>query len=457
MTVEATSPPSPALPTSRVTTFPSTGTYTIPASTITVTEETTVCGATTTSVPSGTVTVGGVTTIVETSTVITCPYATVSPSGSTVTSVIETTTYTCPAAGTYTIAPITTSVPTSTVLVIPTPASFTPGTYTQPEQTVTVTETDSVYVCPFATGSSSSAPAAPPAPTSSAAPAPPAPAPSTSSAPASSDVSSTGTVGYSGDRYGITLDPYTSSGDCSDQGTIASQVAAAAAKGFKNIRIYSTDCNGLEYVGQAVAANGMKLIPGVWIGSSDLSAAQEQVQQIVQWGQWDLVEFIVVGNEAVFSGFVSASQLAGFVSSAASAFKSAGYTGHVTTTEPVDIWQADGSTICGAVDLVCSNIHAFFNADATPATAGSFVLSEIELLDQICPGKEVVNCETGWPTAGQANGAAVPGVAEQAEALKNIASMVGGKSVFFSYANEPWKAPGYLGVEQSWGCFDAFD
>lgn len=452
VTVEGTSP----LPTNSVTTFSSTGIYTIPATTITVTESTTVCAPTTTPVPSGTHTVGGVTTIVETSTVITCPYATVSPSGTTVTSVIEITTYTCPAAGTYTIGPITTTVETSTILVYPTPTTLTPGTYTKPEQTVTVTDTSSVYVCPFATNtpSTSSSLPPPPASTSSASPEP-------SSTSSATQPASTGSVGYSGNRYGITLDPYTPEGQCADASTIASQVAAAAAKGFQVMRVYSTDCNCLETVGGAVAANGMKIVLGVYIGSSDLTDAQSQVEEIVAWGttggNFDIVDCIITGNEAINSGYLSASQLAAFVASAASAFRGAGYTGPIGPSETVNVWQAYGSTLCGVIDLLIANIHAYFNSETTPATAGTFVQTEMELLAQICPGKKVLNAETGWPTAGEANGIAVPSPENQAVALANVAEAVGGDSIFFSYANEPWKAPGPFGVERYWGCFDVFN
>lgn len=133
------------------------GTYTFPATTITLTESTTVCAAASTHVPAGTHTYGGVTTIVETSTTVVCPYATAITKDGVVTSTILTTSYVCPSAGTYTIAPETTSVSVSTVLVYPTASSYAPGTYIKPEIVTTITKTDFVVFCPFTA-------AAPPAP-----------------------------------------------------------------------------------------------------------------------------------------------------------------------------------------------------------------------------------------------------------------------------------------------------
>ncbi|KAJ5290946.1 beta-glucosidase btgE [Penicillium angulare] len=447
-----------SLPTNGVTSYSTTGTYTVPATTMTVTDTTTVCGATTTAATSGTHTIGEVTTVVSTETTVTCPYATVKPSGTTVTSVIEYTTYTCPAAGTYTVVPGTTTVvPSDTTIVYPTPSTIAPGTYTKPETTLTVTETDTTYYCPFAssTGLASTTAAAPttvaPAPASTTAAVV---ASSTSSAAQSTGTSSSGLTGSG--KYGMTFSPYTDSGNCMTQSEVTKNIKIISEKGFDLVRVYSTDCNGLEYIGNACKEMGMSMILGVYIESTGTSGAQEQVDAINKWAQWDMVKLIVVGNEAVSSGYVTAAQLASFISSSKSSFKSAGYTGQVTTTEPIDIWQQYGSsTLCSPVDIVGANIHPFFNADTTAAQAGEFALSEYKILEKIC-NLDVLNLETGWPNAGDANGAAVPGVSEQETAIKGIAEAIGSKSIFFSYADDAWKAPGEFQVENHWGCKSVF-
>ncbi|KAJ5818802.1 hypothetical protein N7474_004393 [Penicillium riverlandense] len=443
--------PSPVvtLPTPHVTTFPSTGTYTVPATTVVVTDTTTVCGATSTSVPSGTHTIGGTTTVVTTETTITCPYATVKPSGSTVTSVVELTTYTCPAAGTYTVVPPTTTVVSSpTVLVWPTPQTVTPGTFTQPEQTITVVDTDYTYICPFAT----------PTPSSSAMPTSVA-AMSTSTAapaPAPQPTGGSGGVLTGNGQHGMTYSPYTESGMCKTKDEVFQDIKTIQDKGFNLIRIYSTDCSGLMFVGEAARQYGMNMILGVYIDNTGTSGAQEQVSAIATWAEWDLVELIVVGNEAVQSGYATASELAAFIESSTAIFRAGGWTKDVTTTEPVDVWQQYGSTLCPAVDLVGANIHPFFNSETTAEKAGEFALSEYKILQSICPGKDVLNLETGWPNGGENNGAAVPGPAEQEVAIKSIAKYIGSKSIFFSFANDLWKSPGAFGVEQHWGCADVF-
>ncbi|KIW92874.1 uncharacterized protein Z519_06723 [Cladophialophora bantiana CBS 173.52] len=265
-------------------------------------------------------------------------------------------------------------------------------------------------------------------------------------------------ISSNGDSWGMTYSPYTAQGGCKDAGTIAADMAVIAQKGFSSVRVYSTDCSTLENIGGSARDNGLKLILGVWISSTGISGAQGQVHDIVAWAQWDIVELIVVGNEAVFNGYCSASELAGFISSSATAFKGAGYTGAVTTTEPLSVWEdtSSASAFCGVVDVVGANLYAFFNAQVTADKAGSFIQSEINILDAVCSGKPVYVLESGWPHAGNCNGAACPSPQNQATALKGIQETVGAQVVFLSYEDEPWKEPGQFGVEQFWGCAGVF-
>lgn len=489
VTVQASSSPvssssAVVLPTPVETTFSTTGVYTIPETTITVYSSTTIAAATSTAVPSGTHTYGGVTTIVETSTVVTCPYATVKPTGTTVTSVIETTTYTCPAAGTYTIvAPTTTTVSASTVLVYPTPATITPGTYTRSAQTVTVTETDYHYVCPFSTGLASSSstpvvtPTSTPAYTTSSASAVIAVATSSaSSAVVSSSVSSSSSSSSSlsvsvsssasassssssssGSRFAIVYGIYTNDSGCKSKDTITTEIADIAKKGFSSVRVYSTDCNTLQYVGAAARSNGLKVILGVYISSSDLTSAYEQLSDITSWAEWDLVEYIVLGNEAVQGGVISASALAGFVSAGKTALTKAGFTGVVTLAETLNIWQANTEVLCNVVDQPVLNSYAYFNGAIEALNAGTFVKQELDILNGLCSGKSNGWVgESGWPSQGSTLGDAIASTVEQSIAILAIEQEIGNKVAFFEYANELWKPSGEYGVEKYWGCFDVF-
>jgi exo-beta-1,3-glucanase (GH17 family) len=256
----------------------------------------------------------------------------------------------------------------------------------------------------------------------------------------------------------MTYSPYTSTGGCKSFSAVAADIASIASKGFTSVRLYSTDCSGLQKVGTATASHGLRLVLGVFISETGISGAESQVGEITSWanGNYENVEMVVIGNEAVFNGYCTASALVSFLASARSTLKAAGYSGPVTTTEPINILQQYSSTLCPAMDVASANIHPFFNADVSASSAGEFVATELRMLATVCPGKETYNLETGWPNQGQANGAARPGVAEQKEAVESIKKVVGGKSVFFSFEDDLWKGEGALGVERSWGCGHLF-
>ncbi|MCJ1380864.1 hypothetical protein MMC17_003973 [Xylographa soralifera] len=240
---------------------------------------------------------------------------------------------------------------------------------------------------------------------------------------------------------------------------IASDVASIAAKGFSSIRLYSTDCDGLPAVASAAVAHGLTLILGIYISDAGIVDAQDQVSDIISHfeGDYSMVEMVVVGNEAIFNNYCSGAELAAFISSVKATLQTAGYAGPVTTTEPMSTLQANAAELCDVLDVVGANIHAFFNSDITAAQAGVFVSSSMDELATICPeDKEVWNLETGWPSAGDANGRAVPGQQEQQIAIAAIAAAAGEWSVISSFTNELWKAEGDLGVEQSWGCGHLF-
>ncbi|CAF9938514.1 MAG: hypothetical protein HETSPECPRED_001100 [Heterodermia speciosa] len=268
-------------------------------------------------------------------------------------------------------------------------------------------------------------------------------------------------LGSSGSQWCMTYSPYTASGDCKPASAISSDIASIAAKGFSSIRLYSTDCSGLPTIGSAASTHGLNLILGIFISETGIPDAETQLHEITSWAttggaNWQTVELIVVGNEAVFNGYCTAPALAAFIHKAKSAFRAAGYAGPVTTTEPINVLQEHAATLCPALDVAAANIHPFFNADVAAEGAGPFVAKELALLESVCPGLEAYNLETGWPSAGEANGAACPGVEEQRTAVESIREHVGGRCAFFSFEDDLWKAEGEFAVERSWGCSQLF-
>lgn len=290
----------------------------------------------------------------------------------------------------------------------------------------------------------------PPAYTSKPAPKPfeTSPSPAAKSPAPKSQKPSAPVMGSSGSHWCITYSPYNADGSCKDDASVSTDIVLIAAKGFTSIRLYSTDCSGLNNVGAAVKSHGLKLVLGIYISDSGIADAETQIADIITWtgGDWGCVEMIVVGNEALFNEYCTPAALVDFITRAKSAFSGAGYSGPITTTEPINVLRENAATLCPVLDIVAANIHPFFNSDVTADTAGDFVAMELQNLQTICPGLASYNLETGWPSAGSPNGAAVPGVSEQRAAILSIQKAAARNSVFFSFVDDSWKEEGQFGV-----------
>jgi len=455
--------PKANVPTPDVTTAPTPGTYTIPAKTVVVTSTTAVCVATETSVPAGTHTLGGVTTIIKESTTVVCPVATIETSGTVTTSRVYTTTVVCPTPGTYTIGPVTTTAPVSTVVKVPVVTVYEPGTYTHPQIVTTITETNYVVTCPLETVkiTATVVPVAAPAVTGTPAPAAPTPAqssPVAKPAPSTPATTTPGKIGHDG-VWAITYSPFNDDRTCRDPAGIKADIKVIADKGFKSIRIYAPDCSfdTIKAIGEACETYNLKIVLGIFIDDTKFVNSNKQLDTLIQWNKWNLVELFVVGNEAVFGMKCTGAELGGYIAEVKQKVRAAGYNGPVTTAEPLNIFENEYQHLCPVMDAVGLNIHPFFNPQVTADKAGDFVVSQLKIALDLCGGgKPGYVLEAGWPNAGEPNGAAIPGKAQQAQAIKSIKEKSPGNVVYFTLKNDGWKEPGAFGVEPNFGCGDLF-
>lgn len=243
---------------------------------------------------------------------------------------------------------------------------------------------------------------------------------------------------------------------------VQTDIARIAKLGYTTIRVYSTDCGVFENVIPAATKAGLKIIYGVFLDAAKgpgSDGANKQLDDIIKNAPKDSFAMLIVGNEYMSGHGGSVDALAPYVKQCKEKLVAAGFpsTIPVTTTETVGALEQYGKKLCDVIDVLAAQVHPYFDGGIAASGAGDFAAKQLEQAAKVCPeaaarGKYIT--EIGWPTGGNANGKAVPGVQQQKEAISSIIDAVGSYSVLFSYQDDAWKDPGTYGVEQKFGCAD---
>ncbi|CAL9729298.1 probable family 17 glucosidase Scw4p [Monosporozyma unispora] len=253
-----------------------------------------------------------------------------------------------------------------------------------------------------------------------------------------------------GDAKGITYSPYNADGSCKSAGDVASDLSKLTDYGI--IRLYGVDCNQVENVLQAKTSS-QKLFLGIFYVDQIQQGVATISSAINQYGSWNDVDTVSIGNELVNGGQANADQVGQYVSTGRSALQAAGYTGPVVSVDTF-IAVINNPDLCQHSDYMAVNAHAYFDQNTAAEDAGSWVLQQIERVYSACGGsKNVVITESGWPTQGQTLGLAVPSQENQATAISSIKDKCGASTFLFTAFNDYWKADGPYGVEKYWGIY----
>jgi exo-beta-1,3-glucanase (GH17 family) len=247
---------------------------------------------------------------------------------------------------------------------------------------------------------------------------------------------------------GVTYSPYTASGECKSLSEVKSDVAALSD--YEIIRLYGVDCTQVENVFQA-KADGQKLFLGIYFVDQIEAGISEMASAVKQYGSWDDVHTVSIGNELVNGGLASVSQIGQYVSTARSALTSAGYSGPVVS---VDTHTAtiNNPGLCEFSDYIAINAHAYFDYNTAAADSGEWLLEQIQRVWTVCGGKkDVFVTESGWPHQGDTYGKAIASPEAQSAAISSLKSVVGKSVILFNAYDDYWKADGFLNCEKYWG------
>ncbi|RCI07593.1 hypothetical protein L249_1643 [Ophiocordyceps polyrhachis-furcata BCC 54312] len=251
--------------------------------------------------------------------------------------------------------------------------------------------------------------------------------------------------------FGIAYAPYRADHECKSADE-TKQDFQIMGQFYSLVRIYGTACADESNFFEAAKAHNMKVFLGIW-DTKSIEKEVEAIRKIVN-GDWGYIHTISVGNEMVNSGQAEASEMVKAVNDARRRVREIGYTGPVVTVDTFGAYK-NNPDLEKASDYCAFNGHGFYDSTNPANSTGPWLKKVVK--DSCQNLENAVVAESGWPKRGISNGKAVPGVEEQAAALRSITEVFptdaenGVKVILFSAFDDKWKDPGLFNVEQSWG------
>ena len=228
------------------------------------------------------------------------------------------------------------------------------------------------------------------------------------------------------------------------------------AQKFTYIKTYGDDAGSrLNRVVPIAAANfpQLKIYQGVFESSDFNSAADTTyldtaISLANNYG--NTVAVVVVGNECLDTDSnpnpITVAQLIADIQYVRNGLKNKGSV-KVTTALGYAAAVKYGAQLKPYVDSMMINIYPFY-APVPIDGAMSNLVDAYKMFNQQFNGKQVIIGETGWPSAGDDNGAAVPSVANEKTYTEGIYANSSklGSTFIFSAFDEPW-----LIEQNTWG------
>jgi exo-beta-1,3-glucanase (GH17 family) len=228
---------------------------------------------------------------------------------------------------------------------------------------------------------------------------------------------------------------------------------AQLAKISDCVRTYSVD-NGLDQVPALAAKVGLKVIQGIWLGSTRLKNLAQISTVVGLTKQYPgVITSVVVGNEVLLRGEMTASDLAATIRSVKS-----------QVSVPVtyaDVWEywLRNREVYDAVDFVTIHILPYWEDLPVRAKYAASHVDDIRKRMAIAfPGKEILIGETGWPSEGRMREGALPSRTNQARVVSEILGLAKQENFrvnLIEAYDQPWKRQLEGTVGGYWGLFDS--
>lgn len=281
-----------------------------------------------------------------------------------------------------------------------------------------------------------------------------------SCAPSSSSKDGAGTAGPEPGHSvvyrleGLNFSPYLAGQD-PNRGVAVSETQVrdrmrVISKHTNRIRTFGT-LDGLEHAGAIAHEFGLMAVIGAWISSNPASNA-DQIDSLVAMANKGETELVVVGSEVILRGDLSVTEVIELINQVRTRVPASVSVGYADVYSVLN----QNPDLVSAVDVVLSNHYPYWEGVELSQAVRELSFQYRQLV-AVAGGRKVIISETGWPSAGNAVGAAVPSPLNAAAYFLEFVSWARANDVtyyYFSAFDEAWKAQSEGPQGAHWGIWD---
>jgi exo-beta-1,3-glucanase (GH17 family)/cellulose synthase/poly-beta-1,6-N-acetylglucosamine synthase-like glycosyltransferase len=205
-----------------------------------------------------------------------------------------------------------------------------------------------------------------------------------------------------------------------------------------HVRTYTVNY-GLDKVPEIARRYGMTVSLGIWIGA-DLDKNEIEIEKAIAviLANRRVIDRVVVGNEAIMRGDVTAGQLGAYIKRVREVLPARI---KVTTAETWSSWllHPEVGQYC---DVIFVHLLPYWEG-ADVRAANSFLQIHYNLVQEEFPDKPVVIGEVGWPSQGRAMGNAEASLGNEAYFVRSFVQLAltkGYDYYIIEAYDQPWKA-----------------
>ena len=217
-----------------------------------------------------------------------------------------------------------------------------------------------------------------------------------------------------------------------------------------SVRTYSA-LDGLDIVPYLARPYGLRVTLGAWIDTR-LDRNEEEIRHVIAAARNNHnVDRVLVGNETLLRGDVTAAQLVAYMHQVKAEVKVP-----VSTAEPWHVWLAHPE-LAREADFIAIHVLPYWEGVSVDH-AVDFVMDRYRQVQAAFPGKHVVLTEVGWPSDGRTRKDAKASIANEAQFLRgflNAADEYGLDYYVMEAFDQPWKIELEGAVGAYWGIFDS--